>query len=187
MHSEESRPDAAVPCLEQALADIGPDDGSMRLTLLLRLVSVLLDADRPSEAAEHLPEARQLALAFGGRHGRMRLRWLEGVVHRQLGRFEEAETALIEAREAFIDTGKTIDAAIAVLDLAELYARQGRLKELEGLAASMTPLFARLENQQEALVALERVRQAAEERSVTRNLLGEARQALSSKSWRLAA
>ena len=187
LHSEEHRPDKAIPCLERALEDVGRRDGVLRLTLLLRLMSLLLDAGRPSQAAELLGEAKQLALAYGDRHARVRLAWLEGVVHGHLGRFAEAESALIGAREGFVAIDKTIDAAIAVLDLAELYSRQGRLIELEGLAGTMSTLFERLQNDREALRALELVRQAAQERSVTRSLLEEARQALHGGSWRLAA
>lgn len=187
LYSEENRHEMAVPCLEGALEDVGRRDGSLRLTLLQRLMSVLVDAGRVAWAAEHLGEAKQLALAYGDRHARVRLQWLEGIIHGQLGRFAEAEGALIEAREGFDEIGKTVDAAVAVLDLAELYSRQGRLVELEGLADAISALFERLQENREALAALEMVRQAAQERSVTRSLLDEARQALHVGSWRLAA
>lgn len=187
LFGEENRPEMAVPCLEGALEDVGRRDGNLRLTLLLRLMSVLVDAGRVAWAAEHVSEAKQLALAYGDRHARVRLRWLEGIVHGQLSRFAEAESALIEAREGFVEIGKTVDAAVAVLDLAELYSRQGRLIELEGLADTISALFERLQENREALAALEMVRQAARERSVTRSLLEEARQALHVGSWRLAA
>lgn len=184
LHAEEGNLTSAITCLEQAMADVEGEDETLRLSLMMRLISLLVDADEPARAAELLSSARELALASGERHDRIRLRWIEGVVHRQLGRFAEAEAALEEAREAFGGLDKPIDAALAVIDLAELYSREGRLAELESLAGTMVPLFGRLEHHGDALVA---VQEAAAGRSVTDDLLQDAREALHGSAWRRAA
>lgn len=176
---EEGNPSAAIPLLEEALkATNGDAKGAVRLSLFLNLLTAFTEAGQNTEAAEIIPQARQLALAFGSSFHRIRLRWLEGIISRELGRFGEAETALLEAREAFSEIHDAVDAALVCLDLAELYSKQGRLADLARLSASMAPLFNGLQNHTEALGSLKLFHRAAEEQSVTRVVLEEARLAL---------
>lgn len=174
----EGTPSAAIPYLEEAVQLSDGRDGESHLSLLYNLLTVQTDAKNFAEAAELLPQVKQLALAYGENHHRFRLRWVEGVVLRELGRFTDAETALLEAHHAFNDSDRAVDAALVLLDLAELYARQGRFADLEGLSSSMVPLFGGLQQDREALVSLRLFQQAAEERSVTRVVLEKARQSL---------
>lgn len=176
---EEGNPSAAIPLLKEALqATNGDAKGSVRLSLLLNLLTAYTEADQNTEAAEIVPQARQMALAYGSSYHRIRLRWLEGIISRELGRFGEAETALLESREAFSEIHDAVDAALVCLDLAELYSKQGRLADLARLSASMAPLFNGLQNHAEALGSLKLFHRAAEEQSVTRVVLEEARLAL---------
>lgn len=174
----EGTPTAAVPYLEEAATLSDGREGESHLSLLYNLLTVHTEAKNFAEAAELLPQVRQLALAYGDSYHRFRLRWIEGVVLRELGRFTDAESALLEARNAFSDSSRAVDAALVLLDLAELYARQGRFADLEGLSSSMVPLFGGLQQDREALVSLRLFQQAAEERSVTRVVLEKARQSL---------
>lgn len=174
----ESTASAAVPYLEEAVSLADGKDGASRLRLFNHLLSTHIDARNFTEAAELMPQVRQLALAYGDKFHRIRLRWIEGIVHRELGRFADAESALLEARSAFGDSSQAVDAALVLLDLAELYSRQGRFADLEGLGSSMVPLFGGLQDDREALVSLKDFQQAAEERSVTRVVLEKARQSL---------
>ncbi len=172
----ESTPSAAIPYLEEAAKLSNERNGEGHLAVLNFLLTVHTEAKNYTEAAELLPQVKQLALAYGDNDHRIRLRWIEGVVLRELGRFTDAETAFFESYSAF--EGRSVDAALVLLDLAELYSRQGRFADLEGLSSSIVPLFGSLQQDREALVSLRHFQQAAEERSVTRVVLEKARQSL---------
>ena len=101
----------------------------------------------------------------------IRLRWLEGRICRDLGRLDQAEVALREARDGFVERRIGFDAAMASLDLATVYLQQGRTGELKRLATEMVPVFESRDVHQEALAALLLFRQAADAEEVTLGLL----------------
>jgi len=55
--------------------------------------------------------------------------------------WKEAEAALRDAHRAFLAEGKGAEAAAALLDLAALYARQGRTAEILPLTRDMLPIL----------------------------------------------
>ncbi|HXO22121.1 MAG TPA: hypothetical protein VOA87_19560 [Thermoanaerobaculia bacterium] len=57
-------------------------------------------------------------------------------------RAEEAEAALAETRDAYLERGMAMDAALVTLDLATVYFKGGRSEELQRLAAAAVPLLA---------------------------------------------
>lgn len=59
-----------------------------------------------------------------------------------MGRLDEAEAALKEARSFFIQRGIGFDDAMVLLDLATVYAQRGDTAELKRLVAEMVPIFA---------------------------------------------
>ncbi|MGD2114331.1 MAG: hypothetical protein PVG07_04720 [Acidobacteriota bacterium] len=81
-----------------------------------------------------------------GRHGahteRTRLRWIMGLILRNLGRFSEAEAALQDARSAFHTARIPADTALVDLDLAHLHLETGDRREALRLAAAAFPVFA---------------------------------------------
>ncbi|HTQ80816.1 MAG TPA: tetratricopeptide repeat protein, partial [Thermoanaerobaculia bacterium] len=125
------------------------------------------------EALEALERTRRLYLELGRPMHLVRLRWVEGKIAFELGRHDEAEAALQEARDAFIDRGIGFDAALVSLDLATLYAQQGRSAEVKRLAAEIVPIFESREVHKEALAALLLFREAAEAERVTLGLLDQ--------------
>ena len=135
------------------------------------LIGYLNESGRQSEALEFLEQTRRLYLNMGNRMHLVRLRWLEGRIARELGRFADAEVALAEARKAFVDRGIGFDAALVSLDLATVYLRQGKSVEVKQLAAEMLPIFESRDVHQEALAALLVFRRAAETEEVTLSLL----------------
>ena len=79
-----------------------------------------------------------------------------------------------ERRRALFDAfGERVgfDAALVSLDLAALYARQGRTDEVKRLATEMVPIFESRDVHQEALAALLLFREAAEAEQVTLGLV----------------
>ena len=130
------------------------------------------------EAVKLLPQARLLSLEHGTAFNKNRFRWLEGLVSRGLGDLEEAEEALLEARDAFSDLGDGFSTALVSLDIADLYSRQDRYQDLITLCSSMAPLSGMLQHHREAFVAMQLFQSAAEEHSVTSVVVERARKAL---------
>jgi len=137
------------------------------------LIVFMTEGGRLQEAAEGLAETRRLYLGLGERMNLVRLRWLEGKIARELGRLDEAEAALNEARDTFLADGIAIDAALVSLDLAILYMQRGEISALKELAAEMGPIFASGDVHPEALAAVLLFQQTAEAEQVTRALLDQ--------------
>jgi hypothetical protein len=125
------------------------------------------------EALDKLPYIRALHEKHGSKIDRMRLRWVEARI--DLGRLKEekAERTLRRLRSEFIEADMAFDAALVSLDLAGLYARQGRSEEMRQLAREMIPIFQSREVHQHALAAILVFQQAAEMEKVTSRLLEE--------------
>jgi tetratricopeptide (TPR) repeat protein len=113
--------------LRRALELIDPhEDPRCYLNARHNLIVALADDDKPREAFALLFHTRPLYLKLGDRMNLLRLRWLEGQVARGLHRLEQAETAFREVRGAFVELGLEYDAALVSLDLAMVFAQQGR-------------------------------------------------------------
>jgi tetratricopeptide (TPR) repeat protein len=147
------------------------DEPQLMVSAQHNLIWFLNDSGQHIEASGALEKTRSLYLTLGEQTHLIRLRWLEGRIARDLGRFDQAETALREARDGFIERGIGFDAAMASLDLATVYLQQGRTAELKQLAAEMVPVFESRDVHQEALAALLLFRQAADAEEVTLGLL----------------
>jgi tetratricopeptide (TPR) repeat protein len=135
------------------------------------LIWYLNESGRHEEALNNLQVTRALYLELGDQTHLIRLRWLEGRICRDLGRFDLAEVALQAAWAGFIEHGIGFDAARVSLDLATVYLHQGRTSELKRLAAEMVPVFESRDVHQEALAALLLFRQAADAEEVTLGLV----------------
>ncbi|HVT15962.1 MAG TPA: hypothetical protein VHQ90_07235 [Thermoanaerobaculia bacterium] len=94
------------------------------------------------EALAALRRALPLYQALGDRPNEARLLRLQGEIDAALGRAQAAEASLLAARPALLREGLGREAAGSLLDLAILYARHGRLRELRGLAQRVPALLA---------------------------------------------
>lgn len=137
------------------------------------LIFFMTDGGLYQEAEDSLAETRRLYVELGERMNLVRLRWLEGKLARELGRLEEAEAALKEARDAFLADDIAIDAALVSLDLAILHMQRGETTALKEIAAEMRPIFESGDVHPEALAAVLLFQQAAEAEQVTRTLLDQ--------------
>lgn len=135
------------------------------------LVYYLNQSGKHWEALSALRTTRAVYQELGEPAHLLRLRWLEGVIQRDLGLLSGAEAALQEARAGFIERGIGFDAACVSLDLATVYLKQGRTVELKRIAVEMVPIFESRDVHQEALAALLLFRQAADAEEVTLDLL----------------
>jgi hypothetical protein len=83
-----------------------------------------------------------------------RLRWLEGRIYDGLGDWGRAERAYQQARAGFAERGQVYPAALVGLDLASLWTRQHRVKEVFELAEEMLAAFRALRIAREAVTVL---------------------------------
>jgi len=155
VHQYAGEPEHSIPLLHQALALIDPEQ-EPRLLLVVRhnLIDCLAISGRFLEAQRALREARPLYESFPDGRMRNRRRWVEGKIARGLGQPDRAESLFLTARDGFMAEGIPYETALVSLDLALLYAGQGRMEELKRLAAGMVPIFASRQIHREALAAL---------------------------------
>jgi tetratricopeptide (TPR) repeat protein len=115
----------------------------------------------------------------GSRLNLLRLGWLEGRIYSGLGRFEQAEVAFQKTRRGFEAVDKPYDAALASLDLAMVWAQQGRREELKTLVTEMVTTFRRHGIAREAIAALMLARKECDDAWVSGESLHERFKAIS--------
>ena len=74
----------------------------------------------------------------------------------------QAEAHFLAARNGFLADDAAYEMALTSMDLASLYAEQGRVPELKRIAEEMVPIFSSHQIHREALAALDYWRQAVE-------------------------
>jgi tetratricopeptide (TPR) repeat protein len=163
VHHEAGDPAAGIPLLQQALELIDPER-EPRLLLCARhnLIDYTAGVGRFLEAQKLYREARPLYRSFNEPWVQNRRSWVRGKIARGLGQLKQAETRFLAARDGFLKEGVPYDTALISLELALLYAEQGRTEELKRLAAEMVPVFTSRHIHREALAALTFLRQAME-------------------------
>jgi tetratricopeptide (TPR) repeat protein len=161
----------AIELLPHAL-DLVDADREPRFIVYGRynLIWCLTTAGRHEEAARLLPAVRELFDRIAKPLDLVRLRWTEGRIVLGLGNLELAETAFREVQQEFFDRHMGYDAALVSLDLAVLYANEGRTQELKQLAAELMPVFESRDVHREAIAALLMFQHAAEEEHLTAQL-----------------
>lgn len=87
--------------------------------------------------------------------------WLEGRVAKNLGNFPQAETALRKAQESFLNCLLSGHVVSVTLELAELYGRTGKPREVRGVLSEVIPLTEALGLHREALMTRLLYEQAA--------------------------
>ncbi len=157
------RAEESIPVLYRSLDLIDPRQDP-RLLLIARhnLILMLTEASRFIEARRAYRDTRPLYRRFPDAWTQNRRRWVKGKIARGLGQLEQAETLFLVVRDGFLAEGIPYDTALVSLEIALLYAEQGRTAELKRLAAEMVPIFASRKIHREALAALAFFRQAAQ-------------------------
>lgn len=128
--------------------------------------------DKHEEAQGLLPGIWELVetLDEGDLH-LLRLRWLAAGISAGLGDTETAIRSLEEVRKELADQENPFDAALASLDLAEIYLKKGRRPQVGALAGEMIRLFQGQGVHREALAALLLFRQSVEREEATVDLI----------------
>jgi tetratricopeptide (TPR) repeat protein len=161
VHEHQGSPEEAVPVLYEALDLIRPEEEpQLLLCAWHNLMTNLAEAGRYMEAQGLLAKARPLYQRFPDPCTKSRESWVKGKIARGLGRSEEAEARFLSARDGFLGVDAAYDTALVSLELACLYAAQGRIGELERISEEMLPIFSSRQIHREALAALTFLRQA---------------------------
>lgn len=132
------------------------------------LLWFLSELGEHEEAKDTASRARHLYRERNDRSSLARLRWLEGKVARSRGDVESAEEIFTDARVRLARAGLGYEAALASMDLAFLYAYQGRADRMRRQAEQMMPLFKSQEMYGETLVALKAYRRHEDARGQRR-------------------
>jgi tetratricopeptide (TPR) repeat protein len=172
VHSYAGEVEESIDALYRSLSLIDPEQ-EPRTVLCARhnLAGYLAEAGRSEEALHLYRSSRSLYRAFPDAWTQNRRKWLKGRINHGLGRRRAAEAFLTAARDGFLAEGIPYDTALVSLDLALLYAEQGRSAELKRLAAGMVPLFASCHIHREALAALAFLQHAVETETASREVV----------------
>jgi tetratricopeptide (TPR) repeat protein len=157
------QPEAGIPLLHRALELIDSEQ-EPRLLLCARhnLIDYLSSVGRFLEAQELYRETRPLYRDFPDPWAQNRRKWVRGKIARGMEQPRLAESLFMAARDGFVEEGVPYDTALVSLEIATLYAEQGRTQDLKRLAQEMVPIFSSLQIHREALAALTFLKQAIE-------------------------
>jgi tetratricopeptide (TPR) repeat protein len=145
----------AISLLEKSPGEIDPvREPRLFAYSRFNLLCCLTLAGRHDEAEHLLPEVQALFRESAQPLDRVRLTWAEGSIALGRGRMGDAEALFRQVQAAFLERGMGYDAALVSLDLAVLYAQEGRTAEIKQLAV-------------EAMAALLMFQQACEEERLT--------------------
>lgn len=173
LHMERGEPEEALPALIDALAMVDAQTDS-RIGLYARINTVLclIELGDHLGARELLEQCREQLAAVSDSYVRLRARWLEGRIAAGLDESESAEEILSQVHSGYLARDQHYNASLVSLDLAALYARQGRSERLKALAEEMTAVFLAQDVPAEAMAALAFFRQAVEQERATEELVG---------------
>lgn len=166
-------PEGGIPLLRQARELIDPqEEPRLLLSVWHNLVFYHAEAGRFMEAQGLYIKARPIYRRFPDAWTQNRRRWVQGKIARGLGQAAGAEEHFLAARDGFLAEGVPYDTALVSLELACLYAEQGRTRELKRLAEQMVPIFSSRHVHREALAALSFLRRAVEAERASSELVG---------------
>lgn len=170
-------PERAIATLHRARKVLDLErEPKLALTTCHNLLYYLVDGERYMEARSLLAKSRELYELYADPLLRQKLLWLQGRIACGLGQEQQAEALLEKARNNFIAQGFSGYVAVISLDLAEVYARQGRSAEIKQLAQEILPIFQALDIGREALAAVLLFHEAVQAEKVTVTMLREVAQ-----------
>jgi tetratricopeptide (TPR) repeat protein len=143
----------------------------LRLYAGHNLADYLTLAGRFGEARAVYRETRPLYREFPEPWVQNRRKWVRARILGGLGRPRLAESLLLAVRDGFLAEDMPFDTALISLEIAALYAEQGRTGELKRLAREMLPVFSSLHIHREALAALFFLLQAIQSESASAKLV----------------
>lgn len=154
----------AVPFVEASR------DLHLLFALRFKVANIFCQLRRYEEAADLLPQVRELAVQQGNELDLIRVVWLGARIAAGQGATEEAIAGLEQVCRDFTVRGLPYDAALSTLELAALYLEQGRTREVKALAPAMAWIFKAQDIRREALATLSLFCEAAQREAATAEL-----------------
>jgi hypothetical protein len=160
--------DGTLDALGEA-APLVEANGDRRLLFALRYetTKALCALDRYAEAEAALPAVRKLAEELGNELDLIRVVWLSAYLAAEKGLRQDAVAGLEQVWQAFSARNLPYDAALAALDLAVLYLKEGSTGKVKALAREMAPIFRALRITRESLATLALFQKAAQQETAT--------------------
>jgi tetratricopeptide (TPR) repeat protein len=159
----QGEPEPAIELLRQAFELIDAAlEPRLAYSAQTNLVLCLIESGRFLEAQAALSRAHRLQRQSGNELDLLRLDWLQAAIATGLGQLEMAEELLLRTQREFARYGIGYTAALVSLDLAAIYAKQGRTAEMKQLAQEMLPIFRSRDVHREAMAALLTFREAVQ-------------------------
>ena len=168
----EGRAEAALRALREAVPMLRPEVDLQTFALCAHNVVDCLNRTGYSIAARSMvADLRRLHEKLNDATTLLRLTWLEARIDLELGADERAEKNFRAVRRGFIDGGMPYFAALASLELAEIYARRQDPLPMQRLAEEMLPIFQSQLIHREAVAALIVFREAVAMRGANVSLI----------------
>lgn len=164
-------PEQGIQILAQALRQIGEDDPKLRFLVLHNILLFRVERGEFRAASLQLFEMRPLYARHAGAVDLVKLRAVEGKIAAGLGELERAERAFQQVREEFKQRGQVYVAAIAGLELAAVWLRQGRTEDVKRLVLETLEVFRSRYVARESIAALLMLRDALERDLATLELV----------------
>ncbi|HVT16603.1 MAG TPA: hypothetical protein VHQ90_10565 [Thermoanaerobaculia bacterium] len=163
-------PEQAVELIPQGLSLIDWEH-EPRLVLMARhnFAWFLNEGGKPEKALQYIERFRGSYQQFPDFWTDFRLSWLEARIAINLGRHVEAEEKLRELQRCSAEKGLGYEASMVMLNLASLYLKQGRCRDLEELMRELLDMRVA----PRALAALTAFQEASDSDSVTLAKMGE--------------
>ncbi|MGH7340635.1 MAG: tetratricopeptide repeat protein [Candidatus Rokuibacteriota bacterium] len=168
LHLDAGAPEQALSPLMEALALLDQaEDPRTALNIRHNLALTHAEVGRFPDARRVFESCRPLYALYRDRWTDLRSRWLEGILASGEQSGARAEELLEAVCADYRRDGLDYDSALVGLDLAFLYARQGRYGDLRRLVQEMMPTFFSRHLHREAVTALAFLRRAVEAERVT--------------------
>jgi tetratricopeptide (TPR) repeat protein len=168
LHLDAGFPEESRAPLMEALALLDQEeDPRTALNIRYNLALAHAEVGRYPDARRVFESCRALHGLHRDRSLDLRVRWLEGLLAAGEDRGAQAEQLLKEVWAAYRTDGLDYYAALVALDLAFLYAHQGRGGDLRDLGQELVPSLFSRQLHREAVTALAFLRRAVETEQVT--------------------
>jgi tetratricopeptide (TPR) repeat protein len=164
---------AAIQVLEEAHSQAGEAvDPRLRLCLVQNHLDYLSKAGRLVEAEVLVSDVEALGREIGSEIDLLRLRWTQARIAQGLGRMDEAFWLFEEARAGFARHDLPFDVALVALELALAYQSVGQSEDVLRVIQETLPILQVVSVEREGLMAVRLLSEAAADRRLTTELLG---------------
>jgi tetratricopeptide (TPR) repeat protein len=152
----EGRPEKVLPLLDRALAFLNPvEEPDLVLVARLNRANAQVSVDRPERALASFRAAWKADRHRSRPILRLRCRWMEGKLLSESGYPEEAELELLSARVGFLERNLAPEVVAVSRELADLYLRTGKRRELKRTVSETRAIFAGVPAEAEVLRSLQ--------------------------------